>query len=348
MNIFLDETFSYNDLLNDKNQKSHEELLANHDFTEDDLIELLVKFDKLDLYADVESFGNILYYFMRMDIVKDKIGYIPHPDHEYAMGTFKDSFYNKLYSKLNNAKKFLFPFLPGRLQKESMLEDYFTDRQEASFANWENPKAPSEKILLKLLDVNFVSVVKTMKSEWWTKKIKDKAISIDEFSRFFVPANLISKKEIIESFRSTKDIGKAHAMFRTLDNEFKEDQEIRAEYALIVYNSRIDVLGPDFYSACKPEFFEIFLHKVKPTLTNNKFWLNIPRIVVNKKLINLLIEKMPYEAIMYIRELNKTQLKAIYNSPKKIKVGAKYNIVQIINRMFKEGLFKVDMLDDFG
>ena len=323
-------------------------ILRKSDFDFDDLVELFLYFEKKGKFNNSGNLGALLYYFYNDSYVTSKLEYKPNSS-KYLAGRFGDAFYNKLNSVLNDrSKAFLFDYLPPNLQSDDLLKNYFKNNIEASFSNFKRAKKPSEKVIEELLDIAFVPVVRSLPKSYWTKKLKEKVLKKDKIGLIYMSEKVITKKEVIDFLRTepkAKDM--YNQLFRnsSFPKVFQEDQEIRAEFILLQKSPRD--ISLDFYSECTYDFYKYYLEHVKPTLSNNKFLDLIPTNIMDNTLKDLAIKKLPYEALVSLRDLSKEQLKALYNSAKNIRVGNRSIIVQLINTMKQNNLFKLDMLHDF-
>jgi len=352
MNILLDDAFTNWGKSFERNPNwttKQNRLLKKNDITYDDLIELFIYFDKEGKFKNAGDIGKVLYYFYRTKEITDKVEFIDRSA-IFVDAEFGEEFYLKLWNSLSaDSKKYLLPFIPGSYQTPEMLKIYFNKNFEASFDNYKGEQ-PSEQLLLELLDVAFIQVVRTMKKEWWTKKLKDKALSKDKLSIIFMSKEVITKNEIMEFLDDySKTDSLYNMLFRSksvLDKEFREDQEIRALFA-----SKLRYLtdvSQDFYNECNCDFYNYYLDIIRPSFNTKGLLKLIPSSCLSEDVKDKILEKLPAELLIEMDKLSDAQLLFLYDKAKEMRSVGRSRIVRMLYELFKRKLFKVEMLKDFA
>jgi len=324
-------------------------LLKKSHITYNDLIELFMYFDKESKFKNSGDIGKLLYYFYRTKEITDQLEFTNRTDF-FIDGQFSEEFYNGLWSKLSeDSRKYLLPYIPSEFQKPEMLKVYFNKNLEASFNDYKGP-IPSERLLLDLMDIAFVQVVRTMKKEWWTKKLKEKALKKDKVSIIFMSKEVVSKSELmkfLDSYSKTDSL--YNMLFRStsiLDKEFREDQEIRALFASKLRH--LTDVSQDFYNECTCEFYNYYLDIIRPSFNTKGLLKLIPSSCLSEDIKDKLLEKLPAELLLEMDKLTDDQLLFLYNKAKKMRSVGRSRIVKMMYELFKRNLFKVEMLKDFA
>lgn len=237
MNPFFDNLFISdigdafdNKILNGK----REEFIKKHKFGMNDLV---AWFDKIDEQSkDKKIIIDALYFCYKSETITKTIGMSePHPEGLPVGGYLDYAFYKKLWRVLSEAAKIeIFPYLPGKVQTDDMLQFYFENaikyNKRPEINNYHGPK-PSKKVLEWLVE-NAIGTIRNWKKEWWDEDLKYKVISKEPTAIFYLPENMLSIQEIRDFL---KEHGKTQSryissLYNALSESFKEDPEIIARF----------------------------------------------------------------------------------------------------------------------
>lgn len=228
-NPFDDQLFKYFwDDESNYNTSRRKEILSENPPTIEQIVDFVI-----DVKIDKDII-NKLYFIYRLREISDKIGWETEPS-EYGIGGYlKSYFYEKILKKLGtDARDSLFSYLPDDLQTDDRLLSYLSNTTNPSLKNYHNDKI-SPKVLEWVID-NKLKLINDFKKEWWTPKLKTKAIEKNPDAIAFIPENLLTKAEIKNYLKNNQKSSSRfmETFWKLIPDSFKNDSEI---FSLWLYN----------------------------------------------------------------------------------------------------------------
>jgi len=230
MNPFLDKVFEEPKFQSSELNKTREKFLQDKDFDVNDLVDWFVYMEpRLPTPNDIIT---QLYYVYRTKIITNKIGMSkPHTAADVG-GFLVEEFYTKLYKQLStDTQAEIFPFMPGNTQTDEMLLNYLKNTPKSgsgSVRNYHGEKLKTST--LEWLIDNRIGSVRDWKPDWWTPKLKTKAIKKEPFVIAYIPESLLTKAEVRNYLKEAGDTIKSniHQFYKALPETFQMDPDILA------------------------------------------------------------------------------------------------------------------------
>lgn len=322
MNPFNNEVFEVNQFKSRDLDVEREEFLQGKKFTTDDVIEWFASNSN-------ESLIDRLYYVYGFEQINSVIGWSKEPTYGNTGGFLTQSFYTKLYDKLDvKGQAELFAYMPGEVQTDEMLITYLEntpERGSGSINNFHGKKLKTST--LEWLIDNRMGSIRDWKPEWWTPKLKTKAIKKEAFAMAFVPESLLTKAEIRKYLKDEGHNIKSniHQFFRALPESFQIDPDILGLTLNIVDGGLSDITklrsdGGEIKQQMKKEHYKAFLkyfsNAHKPVRSRYGTWRLIPDEFKDDEMLDLALsqKKVATEVFLDDVELTDEQIDKFLNS----------------------------------
>lgn len=204
--------------------KEQEELVKDNKPTLDQVVEFVADSDNSSILIDK------LYFIYTFLPISNHIGWYEKPDSMGIGGFLKLEFYNKLLQAVPKYESKIFSYLPTPLQTEDMLINYLKNHISPgtpSLNNYHGDKLKTST--LEWIIDNKLGLIREFKPEWWTPKLKTRAIKIDTAAIMFIPEDLLTKTEIIDYLKNGNK-NYLNQFWRSIPDTFKKDPEIFARW----------------------------------------------------------------------------------------------------------------------
>jgi len=308
--MFIKNSFGQFDKTDKELLQKQQEEIAKFDLDLDEIVDYVLSYESE--FEDAVDVSRVLKYLTNFEQIKTIVNY-QSGEMFYELGTFSEEFYERLYqaTKSKDTKKYIFSWLPTKLQTEDRLLNYFESNRDASFGNYKGKK-PSIKILKKIFEYNLASF-RSMNKKWITPRLKDYIVDKDGYGLCLMPESLITKDEILDYFLTiSKDKSRvANGFYSELPEKFKSDIDIQVQFVVRFSFKTITV---DLLNHVDDVFWKKFVEKKQPSIFDHGIMDWFEKTSTNKRFYQKLLSIVPGDFIVRRNKLSDEELLTVLDA----------------------------------